>query len=298
MKDIDKRLKSSHAPRPARSLSDDFEMRVATQVSAMRVRSKSKLLRSLRPAVIVVSLVFILLALGGVTYALKPDIFNFFKDIVLKSQTKLENGDRVIGVEASNCQLLSETNKDNGFNSNVIYYRVKNDSTLSVRDMAQIAQGWCEINRDNIPVDSSKAQTSRITAGTSIGDWVDSEIIDITPHSLSTRTITNMGETHPVINRTWTLIDPNVVVETYDGTQLKWLDLKKGDHILINYSVDDPESGSTEVGLGEDTTGRTITYVRKNTPNITRAWEFDQKYGKEFTRVVPCKKSASGFCDI
>ncbi len=311
MNDIESRLQRASI-RPRRELRSDFTSTVlaslngAERPSRRRPKWKEyiqvKLLH--KPAAFAAA-VLATITIGGTAYAAVGGIDGI--RALFGGEQRMNDGSRVVQVDTKACPHVSAFNiTDKNRSSNGTYYfRIKPNSKFTNTQVVHMVQGYCEADQEGVlngnvaaPIDQRPENKDTL-----VGDYADSVITAITPASLTIHSIipygTNSGvETHPV-TRTFTHIDPNVVVINKGATE-PFSSLKVGDHISISYRATGNALLHSETQppdqLNPDEA--TVVIITRVSQHASEYYNFQKYNSKDFEEVKPCKSTPSGYCTI
>lgn len=307
MKSIDEMLEHSSAPEPRRGLRDGFSGRVMAHVADIPIKQmRLERLFRYRPVVVVMIALIIVGVLGGVSYA-ATDGFSFLQAIFSGEQT-LKNGDTIVIVKTKDCasEWYSITQQDFASGDTTLYFRLKKNSSLTPKVVTQMVQGRCEQASSDAEWPSIFARLemndAQNTAATLHGNVNGSVVTAISSSSLTVRTVSYGYDGHNIVVDTHTFTHvfhtfaDNMIVEDASGKALALGDIRPGDHVIAIYRAN-PNIQRDVYGNTSDDLSDTVVFIEKLSANMAFAHDFDRYYGKEFTRVEPCRSNSSGYCE-
>lgn len=286
-KDIEKALEHM---KPKRSLSSNFTQSTIEMIQASpKHHPFNYFVSTIRKAPVIASVVAILLVSGGAYAAFHwPEITAQFG-----GETKLPSGNKVIGVDTTNCNYFQVRNNPVPSKGKV-YYEIKKDSNLTQEQVVNMVKGLCEENQ-------ALSAVNNIVPSKVVGD--SSATLDIKAISKGSITVQlNKYYQDPKITYnapvTYLKFVPNLLI--YDGFMpIKYSDLQVGDTVML--VVKDEHSRPSE---GDPTNWNhwadpdlmtILAIVKVPTPSASST-TFYLHLGKDFVRTEPCSKDPSGFC--
>jgi hypothetical protein len=282
--------------KPKRSLSTHFTERTLSKVAPSSGRPL--LLQPLywmrrSPAFIAIAIVMFLS--GGVYAATHwPEITAKFG-----SKTELPSGNKIIGVDTTNCNYFQVQNRQAPTNEK-IYYEINKDSSLTDDQVVSMVQGICEENavnkvvgqairpfaedaRDNIMTGNN----FRLDSLTNTTVTVTNDIKDYgpdTPHQEPYQV------TYPLAKN----------LKVYDGNQtINYSDLKSGDTLTLVVKNDQPISKASLTAKSNPWVDSHLITVLAiiRTPHFKGSpMIFYTHLGFDFVRTEPCNYNPTGFC--
>ncbi|MBX4190758.1 hypothetical protein KW794_01590 [Candidatus Saccharibacteria bacterium] len=243
------------------------------------------------------AIVFIFLLLSGTVYAAInwPEITAKFG-----SKTELPSGNKIIGVDTTNCNYFQVQNKQAPTNEK-IYYEINKDSSLTDEQVVSMIQGICEENTvnaivgqvikpyvDNDVKNMMTGNNFHLDSFTKTGITVTNDIKDIGP-----------GSPRQVPYQVTYNIAPDVKV--YDGKQsISYSDLKSGDYLTLLVKNDQPQPAKADLTANYnpwlDPDLMTVLAIIR-TPELRGSpMTFFAHLGKDFVRTEPCDSNPTGFC--
>lgn len=300
MKNIESMLKQK-APKPNRSLNVNFTENVMNTIKKDKRPSRtSELLTAMRrrrvigiPMTAFAGLVLV----GGTAAAIALWPTPKVTPTITKT---LPNGNRIVGVNATDCQYFSSldgtANKPTNEN---IYYEVRKDSKLTDEQIRSMVQGICEENVSNNAISaiikqlgvSSETRGIQSTEAFVVNAIDDKNItVSMDPHYNHA-----LFTTKP--NLTYTRFSNKLIVK--DGNvKASYKDLKVGD--TVKMVVQDMSGKSTETEENHNPLNHpeniVILAILKIPALTADPGSFYEDIGKNMVRLEPCNTDLSGFC--
>jgi hypothetical protein len=292
MKDLDESLKQNSL-KPKRELSSNFTADVVEHISKEpRRRGLGLLMFNIlhKPAITAAAIIAVLL-LAGTSYAAVtnwPEI-----SAKLGITKELPSGNKIIGVDTTNCNYFQVDNPPE-YSQEKVYYEVKKDSALTEDQIVSMVQGICEENRANSAVDVIIKQYPSLNKLISGGIF---RIDAITPNTIAVSMDKKYDPNIRLISRT-TYYKLGSDIKAYDNKQpIPYSNLKVGDSVMMIARDDHVQGNSTDTDpnlWNPNTT--TVLAIIKTLPLTGSPDTFFERLGTDFVRAEPCKTDPSGFC--
>jgi hypothetical protein len=283
-KDIKKSLEYMQ---PTRQLDADF---TANTLAKIKPRNKNRFIFAIfRKSPALATIATIVLLSGGVYAAFHwPEITATFD-----GETNLPNGNRVIGVDTTNCNYFQVHNKPVP-SKGTVYYEIKRESSLTQEQIVEIVKGTCEADRANSAVNNIvPSKVLGMTGGVQ-------DIKAISKDSITVQLNKYYQDQKFTFNDqiSYRKFAPNLLV--YDGYQpIKYSDLKPGDNVILVAKDEHAlasESDPTDGNRWDDPGLITILAIVKVPSPTASASAFYSHLGNDFVRTEPCNTDPSGFC--
>jgi len=302
---IEQLLKKSGNAKPKRPLSSDFTNKITNHLAANPRPSRFGWLKEIfnmkwftKPAIALSALAFLVIA-GGTAYA---SVGGWSGIIALfGGQKVLSNGDRIVQVDAKNCNYVSAFTVTQG-NKKVdsVYYRVKMGSKLTNEQVVQLVQGKCYAD-DQAKFDQGVLQSlysNPLNKDKLVGGYADAAVKAITDSSISFEFVLPVGNELKTIKQTFNNIAPDVMVYQ-SPNKISWKDIKVGDRVSFSYRASGEALTHSET-ISPDkvkTDEQVLVFINKNTPEYSEAIDFQKYNGSEFEEVKPCSNQSDGYCN-
>ncbi|HYG83876.1 MAG TPA: hypothetical protein VD907_03290 [Verrucomicrobiae bacterium] len=294
MKDIDTLLERGKAPSPRRALSKDFTANVIAGIATkpekrswwqtLQGAFRMKLMQ--KPMMLVTAIAAVI-TLSGTAYALTnwPAI-----STMISGQKELKSGNRVVKVEAENCEYTKSINGDP--HNKVAYYEVKKDSKLSNEQVVAMIQGICEENVMNKIVNEQSKNLHEALKGTkSVTSTRLMQVQAINDTSITLKTDPKYSDQRTITYQ----LAPSLKAFNYDAPS-SLESIKAGDTVSVVLS--DSRNISTEKqGYTEDLNTIAVEVIVELKPLTGNPDTFYHNLGTEFVRVEP-SKDGEGFTRV
>jgi len=306
MKDLETLLKQSGGAKPRRGLHKDFTKNI-TELIAHNPRKKGvwRIAEVLnmkfftKPAIAVTALV-LTVVIGGAAYAGVagwPSIVALFG-----GRTELGNGYHIVKVDTKNCAMTTAfnvTQKDK--TQNEYYYKVKNSSKLTDRQVVEMVLGNC-YNQQQADFDekfiNDTLNANPLNKNRVVGGYIDSVVTAISSSSISIESAWPMNREVKTIKQTFNHIAPDVFVYQ-SPNKLNLSDVHVGDHVSIKYRASGDALAHSETISPDQVNAseQVVVMINKNTPQETDAINYEKYNGSDFEQVAPCSNDPSGYCN-
>jgi hypothetical protein len=286
-KDMEEAMKTL---KPKRPLKPDFT-RNTLGLSVSSSRGSFFLWQKLRHAP-ALALVIAVLLLSGTVYAAThwPEITAKFS-----SKTSLPSGNRIIGVDTTNCNYFQVHDKPVPTNEKV-YYEIKKDSSLTDDQVVSMVQGICE---ENAVTDiMNQIVQPYIKQGLGKGMTGEFRLETVAKDSITVSESPAFAPQGAKLESYTYNIDSGIKV--YDAKEsIELSDLRPGDSISLLVKDTHPlpsEGDPNSPNHWKDSDLITVLAIVR-TPQITGSpMTFLTHLGKDFVRTEPCNSNPSGFC--
>jgi hypothetical protein len=272
---------------PRKELSSDFTqhtLKIAT-AKKRRLPLNPKLLVKRAPALAALAAVILV---SSVAYAALnwPQVTS-----KLGIHQDLSSGNKIIGVDTTNCNYFSVAPGKKVDTNLKLYYEIKG-SSLSDEQVVNMIQGVCEETRDNAVV------------GPLIGQYIQAHRYNLTNSEASLVELAAPGTLTVKLNSS--LVAPGVVYsgsvtfknfspafKAFDReTRINYDSIKAGNTVILIVEAPGPITGNPWL----EPQKLTILDVVRVSAHTGSAGLFYSHLGTDFVRVEPCKSDPSGFC--
>jgi len=312
MKSLEERLGISGAT-PSRPLSTDFTVNVmaaldkGAQAPKRRPQWKEYIqVKFTRKSATGLAVFLATLAVGGSAYAAVGGISGI--RALFGGQKTLSDGSRIVTVHTQDCPHVDAFNivdKERTANG-TYYYKINADSKLTNAQVVHMVQGYCEADAESVvngkAVQSIEARPEN--KNKLVGNYGDSVITALTPTTISLRSdesfrdVNNKIVSHTV-NQAFGHIDPHAVVINR-GKIESFSTLRVGDHVAVEYrATGDALSHSETIAPDQiDYSAQTVVIAIRVSQHMSEYYDYTKYNSKDFTQVVPCSKTAIGYCTV
>lgn len=289
---IDTRLSLSPGPKPRRALSSSFIEATLAKLGDQPVSRRSRIMHVFgrRPIAATALSLGIVCLLGGGAYGVANG-FGFL-NVLFGSEQQLPDGGRLLKLSTTNCtyEWYDSLANDYSHTDQALYYRIEKDSQLTAEQVAQMAQGACEVAQDErvTAIEREIARRRPDLAGAILCVGTSNvRITSLARDSMTTTVSAGYSGEDAASTEGPSAIDGQAVVIDERGQLGTWSDLEVGDYGEAIYEPSDDCSQHT---------GKVVGFI-KNSANTVAYYEgYSSHYGKDFTRVVPCESDPSGYC--
>jgi hypothetical protein len=301
MRDIDQLLAASGNPQPHRPLRANFTSDIIEHIKAQPrqasrlARAKEKILMNLhKPTIAFAAAAIAILLLGSTAYALTH--WNTVTS-VFRSETVLPSGNRIVGVDTTNCNYFGKPDPK-AAPQETAYYEIKKESSLTNDQVVDMIKGICEENRANDAVNTiiqpylKDGQNIMSSSGLRVAS-IDKDKLSVTNDPAYSKDMRYSGD------NTYTL---GKDVKVFDGTSpIKLSDIKAGDTLRL--IVHDKRTIGSEGDRDDPNHWDDPQFIdilaMIRVPALSGSPDtFFGRLGTDFVRVERCDSDPSGFCRV
>lgn len=294
MKNIDELLEQTSAPEPRRDLRPNFAASIVADLKAQPTASRKEplFMRIVhKPALLVLALA-LTFVLGGTAYAgtdgfTKP--FDF-KNIFGYSVTTQDDGSRVVRIATSDCDSASFVDGNDELSLDAeLYLRTKPESTISLDNVLQYAQGYCEnisnrIAMQNIVATIVREQKLETAMTTLIG-----KIVSIDANSLEVVYDVYASVDDPTVfeqeSVTANFGNDTIVTRVYKPSRPSELMVGDTIHAYAKSNL-----------VGEGQIDYELRYINVQSDAESLFLSLQSDLATELERVISCSENQSRFC--